>query len=55
MDQVKEQLTREPYTLPELKLKKTIKTLEDIENLEWKDFELIGYKSHGVLKAPVAV
>ena len=55
MDQVKEQLTREPYPLPELKLKKSIKTLEDIENLEWEDFELINYKSHGVLKAPVAV
>ena len=46
MDQVKEQLTREPYPLPELKLKKSIKTLEDIENLEWEDFELIGYQSH---------
>lgn len=55
MEQVKEQLTREPYPLPELKLKKSVKTLEDIENLEWEDFELIGYQSHWVLKAPVAV
>ncbi|MCH8518728.1 thymidylate synthase [Candidatus Gracilibacteria bacterium] len=55
MDQVKEQLTREPYPLPELKLKKEIHTLEDIENLEWEDFELCDYQSHGVLKAPVAV
>jgi len=55
MDQVKEQLTRKPYPLPELKLKKSIKTLEDIENLEWEDFELVGYQSHWVLKAPVAV
>ena len=55
MEQVREQLTREPYPLPELKLKKTIKTLEDIENLEWENFELVGYQSHWVLKAPVAV
>ena len=54
-DQVKEQLSREPFPLPELKLKKDIKTLEDIEALEWEDFELVNYKSHGVLKAPVAV
>ena len=46
MEQVREQLTREPYPLPELKLKKTIKTLEDIENLEWENFELVGYQSH---------
>jgi len=54
-DQVKEQLSREPFPLPELKLKKDIKTLEDIENLEWEDFELVNYQSHWVLKAPVAV
>ncbi len=55
VDQVNEQLTREPLPLPELKINKTLKTLEDIENLEWEDFELIGYKSHWVIKAPVAV
>jgi thymidylate synthase len=54
-EQVKEQLSREPFPLPELKIKKDIKTLEDIENLEWEDFELINYQSHWVLKAPVAV
>jgi len=54
-NQVKEQLSREPFPLPELKLKKDIKTLEDIESLEWEDFELVNYQSHWVLKAPVAV
>ncbi len=54
-EQVKEQLSRTPFPLPELKLKKEIKTLEDIEKLEWEDFELENYKSHWVLKAPVAV
>jgi len=55
VDQVNEQLTRDPLPLPELKINKKLETLEDIENLEWEDFELIGYKSHGVIKAPVAV
>ena len=54
-EQVKEQLSRDPFSLPELKIKKDIKTLEDIEKLEWEDFELINYQSHWVLKAPVAV
>ena len=55
VDQVNEQLRRDPLPLPELKINKPLKTLEDIENLEWEDFELINYKSHGVIKAPVAV
>lgn len=54
-DQVNEQLTREPLALPKLKINKEIRTLEDIENLEWEDFELVGYESHGAIKAPVAV
>ena len=54
-DQVNEQLSRNPLPLPELKINKEIQSLEDIENLEWEDFELIGYQSHGVIKAPVAV
>jgi len=55
VDQVNEQLTREPFPLPELKINKKLETLEDIENLEWEDFELINYQSHWVIKAPVAV
>jgi thymidylate synthase len=54
-DVVDEQLTRAPHTLPELKILKDIRTLEDIEQLEWDDFELVWYTSHGRLKAPVAV
>lgn len=55
MDQVNEQLSREPLPRPELKIKKKLTCLEDIENLEWEDFELLNYRSHGVIKAPVAV
>ena len=55
IDQVEEQLANDPLDLPELRINKDIKTLEDIEKLEWEDFELVWYKSHQVIKAPVAV
>ena len=55
IEQVELQLSRDPKKLPELKILKDIKTLEDIEKLEWEDFELVWYESHGVIKAPVAV
>ena len=55
VEQVELQLSREPLKLPELKILKDIKTLEDIEKLEWEDFELVRYESHGSIKAPVAV
>ena len=55
VDQVNQQLSNKPLPLPELKILKDIKTLEDIEKLEWKDFELLNYQSHWVIKAPVAV
>ena len=55
INQVEEQLQNEPFPLPELKINKNIKTLEDIEKLEWEDFELLNYKSHKSIKAPVAV
>jgi thymidylate synthase len=55
VDQVNQQLANEPLELPQLKILKVVKTLEDIEKLEWEDFELLNYKSHWVIKAPVAV
>lgn len=54
-EQVDLQLSREPMKLPEFKILKEIKTLEDIEKLEWDDFELINYQSHERIIAPVAV
>jgi len=55
IDQVNQQLWNNPLPLPELKVLKDVKTLEDIEALEWADFELVDYQSHWVIKAPVAV
>ncbi len=54
-DVVEKQLTRDPLPLPTLEIRKEIKTLEDVEELEREDFSLVWYTSHGRLKAPVAV
>lgn len=52
IDQVKEQLTRSPFRLPELKLNPEI---TDIDGFQMKDFDLYGYQSHPAIKAPMAV
>jgi thymidylate synthase len=51
IDAVKEQLSREPYELPQLFIKKELHNLEDILQLTIEDFELVGYKSHPTIKA----
>lgn len=53
--QVDLQLTRKPLKLPELNILKEIKTLEDLENLEWSDFELKNYENYEAIKWAVAV
>ena len=51
--QVEEQLKRKPFdTLPILELNKNIK---DIDDFKFDDIELIGYQSHPVIKADIAV
>jgi thymidylate synthase len=52
VDQVKEQLAREPLTLPELKLNPAVK---DITGFTMDDIELVNYTSHNAIKAPMAV
>lgn len=49
--QVKEQLAREPYPLPELWINKKLNTLEDILSLTIDDFELEDYEYHDSIKA----
>ena len=51
-DQVKQQLSREPYSLPKLWLNPEIK---DIEKFTIDDIRLEGYQSHPTIKAPMAV
>lgn len=50
---VKEQLSRgnNTYKFPTLKFKKSLKTIEDIENMSTNDIELINYISCSVIKA----
>lgn len=52
LEQTEEQLTRNPYPLPVMKLNPEIKTIFDFT---YDDFELEGYQSHSHIKAPVAV
>ena len=50
-DQVKEQMSRTPYSLPELK----INDFESIFDLKIEDVEVVNYESHPFIKAPIAV
>jgi thymidylate synthase len=52
MDQVLKQLEREPYPYPQLKIKRKPATIFDY-TLE--DFEVVGYRHHPTIKAPIAV
>jgi thymidylate synthase len=38
-------LTRETYDFPDFVIKKDIKTIKDLEELEWDDVELLNYNS----------
>ena len=46
------QLSREPYSLPQMKLNPDVK---DLFNFKFEDFTLENYQSHPAIKAPVAV
>jgi thymidylate synthase len=52
VEQVKEQLQRTPLELPQLWLNPTI---NDITKFTMDDIRLIGYTSHGAIKADMAV
>lgn len=52
VEQVKEQLAREPLPLPTLWINPDVK---DILNFTMEDFRLDGYTSHDSIKAPMAV
>ena len=52
LDQAKLQLTRKPYNLPGITLNKSVKNLEDFV---YDDFEIKNYKSHPAISAPISV
>ena len=51
-DQIKEQLSREPRPLPQLKINKETDNIFDIK---FEDIELIGYDPHPTIKGEVSV
>lgn len=51
-EQIKEQLSREPRKLPELKI---LRKPESIYDYKFEDFEIVGYDPHPHIKAPVAI
>ena len=52
MEQVKIQLSREPYPLPQMKINPEVKSIFDFK---YGDFELVGYQSHPHIAGAVAV
>ena len=52
IEQVNLQLTREPYPLPSLHIKRKP---ESIFDYRFEDFEILNYQSHPSIKAPIAV
>ena len=54
IDQVKEQLSREPKKLPKLVMP-NIDSIDSLNNYSVDDFVLDGYESHPALKAPMAI
>lgn len=52
LDQIREQLTREPYPLPTMRINPSVR---DIDGFRYEDFELVGYQAWPHIKGEVAV
>ena len=52
LDQANLQLTREPKSLPHLKLNKKVKEISDFK---YEDIEILDYEFHPLISAPIAV
>jgi thymidylate synthase len=52
LDQVREQLTREPYPLPKLVLNPEVKSIFDFT---YDDIQIVNYRSHPAIKGEVSV
>jgi thymidylate synthase len=51
VEQVREQLSREPYPFPSLRLRRA----GSLFDYDYEDFEIVDYRHHPGIKAPVAV
>ncbi len=52
LEQAREQLSREPFPLPRLEIKRRPASIFDYR---FEDFEIVGYRAHPSIKAPIAV
>jgi thymidylate synthase len=52
VEQVKLQLSRQPFPLPTLKLNTAV---SDLFSFQFEDIEILNYQCHPAIKAPVAV
>lgn len=52
LEQIKEQISRDPHPMPKLELNPEVK---DIFSFKYEDIKLVGYESHAAIKANVAV
>ena len=52
IEQITEQLTREPKKLPTMKINPEV---TDIDKFKYSDFELVGYEHHPAIKGKVSV
>jgi thymidylate synthase len=52
LEQVRLQLSREPYPAPHLAIRRRPNSLFDYQ---YEDFTIVGYQHHPAIKAPVAV
>ena len=51
VDQVLEQLSREPYPYPKIEIRKA----DSLFDYQYEDFTIVDYRHHPTIKAPVAV
>jgi thymidylate synthase len=52
LEQIDEQLSRTPYALPRLVMKREVKAIDEFR---YEDFEIVNYQTHPHISAPVAV
>jgi thymidylate synthase len=55
IEQVKEQLKRDPYPFPKISIEKNIRSVKDMEQLCFDDFKLMEYSYHSAIKADMAI